>query len=415
MTLLTQLKNKKIIILGYGKEGESTLRFLQENNITSHKIGIADKNEKSVGERGVVEHFGPHYMEAVKDYDIIIKAPGIPFFDVSITDQQILTSQSDIFLSNHKGRVIGITGTKGKSTTAKIIYEILRKNNNDCFLIGNIGSPALDHLLQGKEDTFYVYELSSFQLQNITRSPYISLMLNIFTDHLDKHKSFHEYVSAKENITRFQTSDDFFIFNEEDKNIKEISKKTKAKKIPFTPTFAEGITTPVAPVKKVMEILNVDKKLMEEVLSGFKNLPHRTEFIGTYNGISFYNDSAATIPEATVAAISNIKNTDSIIVGGSDKGADFSPLIEKIAKSKINNIIILEGSPHLFTEEVKKLQRKTFTVSSMKEAVGICYKQTQKNKACLLSPGFASFNMFKNLQERGELFKKEVFNKANEA
>ncbi len=405
--LISELHKKKILILGLGEEGIDNLLFCKKN-VSLGKLGVADilpyekidiKKRKHLTE-DVNLYLGEDYLSATEKYDVVIKSPGVPFS--AIRKKEGVTSQSDIFLSNCKGRVIGVTGTKGKSTTSTILNETLCSAGFRSHLIGNIGKPALHHLGTEKKDDFFVYELSSFQLQTVTKSPSIAILLNIFVDHLDKHQDFKEYVDAKKRITLFQKSRDFFIYNEEDKCAQKIAEETAAQKIPFSPI------DPLNPISKVMEIFKIENHFLASVIRDFRGLPHRTEYLGSYRGVSFYNDSAATIPEATIKAIRDVKNVQTIILGGSDKGVDISGLLDTLKSSDIQNIILFKGSTKKLEKELKYSGKPIFFVGSMKEAVKRCFQNTDRGKACLLSPGFASFNMFKNYRERGELFKKYV-------
>lgn len=408
MTQLKELENKKILIIGMQREGMSTLSFVLKN-IHCKKIGVADIEQKKIKEEGIVSHFGKKYLEAVKNYDVIIKSPGIPISSICLKKGQIITSQSDLFLSNCRAKIIGITGTKGKSTTSKILYNILKKVNKRSFLVGNIGIPSLDYLKKEREDDYFVYELSSFQLQTIKKSPHIAIFLNIYPDHLDYHKTFKEYIMAKTNITKFQTINDFLIYNVEDPIVSKIALKSKAKKIKFKESKKYNNTrNSFDSILKVADLLKIDEDIVRKTILNFKNLPHRTEYIGVYKNIHFYNDSAATIPEATAMAVKNIKNIQTIIIGGSEKGGDAKKLVNAIKESNIENIIILGETPPSIKEGICNIDKSIYNSFSMKDAVKKCYEYTNKNMSCILSPGFASFNMFKDYKERGDLFKKEV-------
>lgn len=419
MTLFSQIENKKILILGLGEEGLDNLKFIKKN-IPYKKIGVADKKlleeidakTKKELQGNIDVHLGKNYLSFLSKYDVIIKSPGVPMSLVSKRKNQIVTSQTDIFLSNTKGKVIGVTGTKGKSTTSLLLKNILEEGGLNCHLVGNIGNPVLSYLKKEKETDFYIYELSSFQLETTTSSPHIAIFLNVFVDHLDKHKNFEEYFLAKSKITLFQKEDDFFIFNKNDKNIKKIIKKTKAKKISFIPSKRQkGIATPIDPILEVVNILKIKKSIVKKVLSTFKGLPHRIEYVGRYKDIDFYEDSASTIPEATIHAIKELKKVDSIILGGSDKGINVSKMLKEVAMSDIRNIIIFDGSSPIIKEKLEKAKKNILSAGSMKEAVDHGFNYTKKKKICLLSPSFASFNMFKNYKERGDLFKKYIKDK----
>ncbi len=416
MIPLSKFKNKKVLILGLGEEGIDNFLFFK-NNISCKAIGVADKlpfEKLSVKARNCLKsatnlYLGRNYLSAVEKYEIIVKSPGIPLHLLSIKKGQILTSQSDILLSNTKAKVIGITGTKGKSTTASLIHTCLSRAGFSSHLIGNIGVPALSRLTKEKKGDIFVYELSSFQLATVTESPHIAVMLNIFTDHLDKHKNFEEYVSSKEKITAFQKKKDFLIYNENDEIVEKIAKKSSARKIPFSDTEeTKSAVAPLDAVYKTVKILGVSFSDVKKAATEFKGLPHRMEYIGKYKGIDFYNDSAATIPEASAKAINELENIQTVILGGVSKGADQNSLLEAIKKSKIGNIVLFKGSPKEFEEGLEKTGRIIFPAADMREAVEHCFRNTNGGKGCLLSPGFASFNMFRDYKERGELFKSFV-------
>ncbi len=414
MDFLNNIYKKKFAVVGYGREGRSSIDFLLKNGVSAANIYVGDKTPQEVKEQGVNTFFGKNYLDAAKHSDIIIRSPGVPFLSVKKENHQLITSQTEIFLSKHRSCTIGVTGTKGKSTTAKMIYEILTKDNKEVYLVGNIGNPALDYFDKEKNSCYFVYEMSSFQLQGITVSPHIAIFLNIFPDHLDKHLSMEEYTLAKENITRFQGDKDFFIFNSDNNIVKEIATRSEAQKRPFQVKHESFSSVPTIPAKIVADILGVNDDIIEEVVANFVSLPHRYEYIGKYKGIDFYNDSAATVPEATIVAINSTKNIKTILVGGSDKGSSTQALVEKIKSSTIDNVIIFQGTPSSFTESLIASSKKVFLVSSMEEAVDIAYEKTPTGGACVLSPGFASFNMFKNQGERGDSFRNAVTVKSNE-
>ncbi len=406
---ISTLHDKKILILGIGKEGLDNLLFFKKQ-IRYKKIGIADsspfskidKETKKHFAKNFNLHFGKKYLQALSDYDIIVKSPGIPFSSLKIKKGQKITSQSDIFLSNCKTTIIGVTGTKGKSTVCHLLKKTMSMAGLNVALVGNVGYPALSYLSNEEKYDFFVYELSSFQLQTITKSPHIAIFLNIFKDHLDKHKNMKEYISSKENIFLFQKENDFLLYNKDDSKVNKITKKGKAKKIPFS------FDSPKDPVKKVLNILKIKEKFLEDAFLSFGGLPHRKEFVGKYREVFFYNDSASTIPQATIKAIKDIKKIDTIIIGGINKGFEINELIRKINKSNISNIIILKGTQERVREGIEKKGKNVFCASSMKEAVNIAFENTKPRTACVLSPGFASFNMFKNYKERGEVFKKHI-------
>ncbi len=456
---LQVLKNKKVLILGFGREGMDNLKFLRKlfpktTTRPPHPparfangplvLGVGDRLEfaKLSGEaqklilsekcsRTIKLHLGKDYLKAIKNYGVIIKSPGVPpkILKPFLKKGQKITSQTEIFLENCPGKIIGITGTKGKSTTSSLIYRILKEGGIRAHLVGNIGKPVLQLLFSATSRDVYVYELSSHQLFNIKKSPHIAVFLNIYPEHLDYYKNFNEYIRAKANITRYQTKKDYLVFNSRDKIVREIAEKSKARKIPINkclkrsfkqegiPLIGDFNLQNLAAAIEVGKIFGVSEKDITKAIKKFKPLPHRLEFVGKFSGIKFYNDSLSTIPEATIAAIDTLeKNLQTIILGGFDRGQNFKKLAKKILESKIKTVILFPDTGKRIWRQIQKSARgpthgnklKCFFVDNMKEAVKFCYQNTKKGKVCLLSPAAASFNHFKNYRERGNLFKREV-------
>lgn len=428
---IKDLKDKTILVLGTGREGRSVLRFL-ENNFPDKKIDVADKRvpldlPKNVGKT----FFKDEYLKHLNGYDVIIKSPGIPYFEEirSAKEDKRITSSTALFLQNCKGKVIGVTGTKGKSTTSAMIYEVLKNGGLKTHLIGNIGTPALDYLEKDSKDTIFVYELSSFQLEDLDVSPNIAVITNIYPEHLDHHGKFSVYIEAKKNITRFQKETDYLIYNEDNPQVNFIAKESYAQKLPYSKqskkTIVELIHKDALPLLGEFNILNVmpavvigklfeipDKEI-EEAIVNFKPLPHRLEYVGEFWGVRFYNDSLSTIPQATAAALSALgKNVETLITGGFDRGIDYSLLGPAIVSAKIKNLILFPSTGERIWEAVKnqKLKNKiqNFDANNMKEAVELAFKHTSQGKIVLLSPASSSFNMFKDYADRGSQFKKYV-------
>ncbi len=399
---LEKIKNKKILVLGLGKEGIDVLKFLK-TLFPEKEISAGDIDKKIKRDVSKVKYYlGDDYLKNIKRYNLIIKSPGIPLHQISplVKKGTVVTSATDIFLNNCEGLVIGITGTKGKSTTATIIYNILKKSGFKAELIGNIGKPMLSYLLKDNPSKIYICELSSFQLASVTKSPQIAILLNIFKDHLDHHKNFKEYLECKKNIFRYQSKDDFLLFNEKDSLVKKMVKGVKPEKIAFS--GREELFEAISSLFKI-PLSIVDKEVQE-----FKNLPNRLEFVGRYNGISFYNDSAATIPEATINAISLLgDDLETLIVGGVDKGFDFKELRKRISQSRIKNLICFPETGPVIARGLSERINK-FYVDKMSDAVDLAYQKTGKKKISVLSPGASSFNLFKNYKERGNIFKRCV-------
>lgn len=443
--LIEDLKDKKLLILGFAREGIDNFLFLRKN-FPNKIIGVGDKkNLKELTKKAqeiirkdkrIKTHLGKNYLRFIKNYDVIIKSPGIPFKSIApfLSKNQIITSQTEIFLENCKGTVIGITGTKGKSTTSSLTYHILSQNiKKEVNLIGNIGKPALSFLEKETKNKIFVYEMSSHQLCHLRISPQIAVFLNIYPEHLDYYKNFKEYIRAKANITLWQRKNDFLIFNPENKIIREIAKKSRAKRIEVKPGKYKNIIKKlelknipeinIAAAIEIARLFKIPIKSIKKSLQTFKTLPHRLEFVGEFKKIKFYNDSLSTIPQATIFALNNLgNNVETLILGGKDRGVDFEELVREILKRKVKNIILFPDSGIRILEELlretKKRKNKLpfiFFTDNMREAVKISYLKTNPGKICLLSPASPSFSCFKDYKERGNLFKKYIKNEAKKS
>lgn len=439
---LEKFKNKKLLILGFAREGMDNFIFLRK--LFPQKIlGVGDRTEfKRLGKEGqkllksdkkIELNLGKNYLKNLGDYDIILKTPGIPFRLKELEKAKkrgvVITSQTEIFLENCPGKIIGVTGTKGKSTTASLIYTILKEAGLKAHLVGNIGNPVLSLLLKAEKKDIYVYEMSSHQLFNIKKSPQIAVFLNVFPEHLDYYRNFNEYALAKGNITKFQTQKDYLVFNGKNEIVKKISRKSKSKKIDLNSLKLEKIIrTNDIPLKGefnlqnvkaaaiVGKIMGLSDKTIARGIKKFKPLPYRLEFIGKYKEIDFYNDALATIPEATIAAMDALgDDVQTIMLGGFERNINFSKLAQRISKSKIKTVILFpttgkkiwQGIQKEFKKKKKDLP-KSFFVDDMEKAVRIAYQNTEKKKICLLSTASSSFSIFKDYKEKGDLFKKYV-------
>ena len=408
--------DKRILILGFGREGHGTFLFLRK--IFPHKtFGIADQNPKLVrlnlGRLETVRlHLGKRYLGAIKNYDVIIKSPGIapkliaPF----VSKKQRVTSQTEIFFELCPGKIIGVTGTKGKSTTTSMIYEILRDAGFRAHLVGNIGKPALSSLASAGPNDIFVYELSSHQLYGLKKSPHVAVFLNIYPEHLDYYRNFAEYGRAKANICLWQNKDDYLIFNAKDRLVCKFAQKSKAHKISVTGKYY-GLDKAAA--REAGRISGVSNDSIEKTLKNFQYLPHRLELVGVFQGITFYNDSLATIPQATIAALDLLgSRVETLIAGGFDRGIDFRPLAEGIWRSRVKTVILFPESGKRIIKEVTASEKgggiKYFAARNMREAISLAFLHTKTGKICLLSPASPSFGLFRDYRDRGNAYKRAV-------
>ena len=392
---------KNVLILGYGKEGEETKRYIKKN-YPNLKIGIADIK------------LSKNYLEKQTDYDLAVKTPGIPKGSVKIQ----YTTATNIFFSKIKelgNQVIGVTGSKGKSTTASLISAILKEAGKNVRILGNIGEPMLGALINPiKKDEIFVLELSSYQLDDIQFSPNIAVVTNLFPEHMDYHSGVKNYYEAKKNIIKFQSKEDVFFYNARNKESCQWLKEARAKTVPFIEdNFLDGVTSlligghnreNIRAAVSVAKELNISDEIIKSAIKKFKPLSHRLEFIGEFTGIKFYDDAISTTPESTIEAIKSLSNIDTIFLGGEDRGYNFSQLEKIIKKYKIKNAVI-------FPDSGKRIKLKGLNIirtKSMEAAVKFAYKQTRPGKICLLSCASPSYSLWKNFEEKGDLFKKFV-------
>lgn len=411
-----------------GRDNYFALRKLFPKKI----LAIADQSQ-NLNLKGFIfikPHLGKNYLKSLKNYDVILRSPGISLKKIKpfVKEKQIITTQTEIFFDNCPGTIIGITGTKGKGTTCSLLFHVLKKSGKPAKIIGNIEKPAFQELLGADKKDIFIYEISAQQLQGLKKSPHIAVFLNLFPAHFDYFGSFENYKKAKENITLYQNKNDYFLYNPKNIFLKKISEKTKAKAIPITTKPYKKIIKKTklrgeymffnaATAIKTAEIMGISRKKIEKYLPSFKTMPHRMEFSGKYKGISFYDDSIATVPEATIAGIKSFgKELKTLIAGAMKiKGIKFKELAKAIFESNIENLILMPDTGKKIREEVLELCKKgskkplkIFFADSMEKAVKTAYKNSPKESACLLSPTAPSFNLFQNYKERGKAFKKAV-------
>jgi len=441
--LIDYFRDKKILILGFGREGISTYKLIRKY-LKEHEIYISDK-QKSFWEnydflqkdKKVKFICGEEYLEKLEDYDIVMKSPGISFSKINTANYiHKIKSQLELLLEFFNVFTIGITGTKGKSTTSSLIYKVLQEQNANSMLLGNIGVPVFDYIDKIKEDMTLVLEMSSHQLEYMELSPNISILLNVYPEHLDYYESFEKYAEAKCNIYKYQKDTDYFLYNSDNEMLSSIIENTNGKtykvslkgesetaiylkenKIYFEgkPIYDKNEKRNLVGdynlnnimfVLGVSEILNLDITKTINSISTFKTLEHRLELVGEYDGILYYDNSIGTIPKATIEAVETLKNVDTLIIGGMDREIDYSEFIEYLNSCNVKNIICMPKTGHDIAKELKK--EKVYIVQNMEEAVKTAKKVTEKGKSCLLSPAAASYGFFKNFEEKGNLYKELV-------
>jgi UDP-N-acetylmuramoylalanine--D-glutamate ligase len=410
--LIKLLKPHKIAILGYGREGQSTHKLIKEL-LPEKEILIADDKSPLAG--------CTLQDSCLKSCTLYIKTPGISMKKLQGLDREKITSQTDIFLQLYSNQTIGITGTKGKSTTSNLVYKILLDQGFDVLLAGNIGVPLLDIISNIKENTIIVAELSAHQLQFIHTSPKVSILLNLFEEHLDHFDSYEQYKESKYNIATKQTKQGVFIFNKDSKEINALLEKTplQSRQKPFSKQEATIEANYLKGEHNQMNILSAilasqefgaKKEEAETTAKNFQPLAHRLEYVGEKNGVVYYNDSISTIPQATIEALKALKKVQTLILGGMDRGIDYSPLVEQIGEFEVKNIAFVgQAGRRIYKEMKEKANNYNCLLSDdYKEIVSWCKANTQKEKICLLSPAASSYDMFTNFEHRGEVFKQLI-------
>ena len=444
--IIEEIKDKKICILGFGIEGKSTYNFIRKHlkNIPIEIRYIKENGEeKSFLEKDNNLKFiiNENYLEGLEEYDLIFKSPGISLKDIDTKGiEEKLISQYDLFLKNTDNYTIGITGTKGKSTTSSLIHKVLEEQNKKTYLLGNIGTPIFDLIDTIEKDAIVVLEISSHTLEFAKHSTNIAILLNIFEEHLDHYKNFEGYALAKINLVK--NKKDVAIFNLDNENINNLydnysnedfgitinnNKKTNQtislndNKIYYNDKFLYDANQDrnlkgkhnlnnIMFVLAVSKILNLDIQKTISTINSFNPLEHRLEYVGKFDGVEYYNDSIATIPEATIESINALEKVNTLIVGGNDRGVDQTELIKFLISSEVENIICLPKTGEYIQEGLKETSKNVKLVNTIEEAVTTAKAVTKKETICVLSPAASSYGYFKNFKERGNKFKELVSN-----
>ncbi|MDA0376220.1 MAG: UDP-N-acetylmuramoyl-L-alanine--D-glutamate ligase [bacterium] len=418
---IKDLNGKSIVILGaYGREGTAMTQALKKY-APEATIELRDRKD------------GPKYLDNLDGFDLIIKAPGIPPSLLPPTSVPI-TNSTQIFLDSidPQTTVIGVTGSKGKSTTASLIAAILKEAGKDVTLVGNIGDAAIAHIEEGGLNKFFVQEFSSYQLMNTKKSPQIAVITSFFPEHLDYHGTLENYKDAKKHLTQFQEADDTVFYYGESEGAKEIAQCSKGTAFAYTAedspiaiidTQLVGVHNlcNIAGATAVARHLEIDDATIIEAVQNFEGLPHRLKDLGKHHGINWIDDAISTTPESTIAAIHALSpNVKIIILGGQDRGNDFTQLGEVIAASSIKHVIVMGESGPRIAKAITDTDVTVHEVTSMKEAVdtaklstihylpAIALASAGPLSTCLLSPASPSYGMFKDFEEKGDAFKSLV-------
>lgn len=427
-------EGKKVLLLGFGREGRSLFRRLQETGGWS-ALGIADQNPISDAPDGVTLHIGNDYQAAMPDYDIVFKSPGIVLADVYKPEKLNcrITSLTELFLSAYRNQCIGITGTKGKSTTASLLYHVLKTAGMPTVLGGNIGIPTADLYEQIKPETVIVLEIGVHQLEYNHVSPHTAVLLNLYEEHLDHYGTFEYYAYCKENIYRNQVEGDLLICGVPElpaegdckANVLRLALDDEAADISLIndvlcygaeylelpeemPLTGEHNRYNCAVVFALATRLGISAEDILRGIETFEPLPHRLSPIGTYNGIRWYDDSISTACETCIQALTALPDTDTVLIGGMDRGISYTPLLDYLESASVPHIILMSDSGKRIMEESGErpasLRERLYYAADLECAVALAKGLTAPGKICLLSPAAASYNTYKNFEERGAHF-----------
>lgn len=423
----------KIAIAGYGVEGEASYKYWRKKhaNVTIVDESATPGRPIPTGAKVLL---GENVFDKLQDYDLVVRTAGLPPNHI-VTDGQIWSSTNEFFVKC-PAPIIGVTGTKGKGTTASLIASILRSAGRTVHLVGNIGTPALSVLDDVEPSDIVVFELSSFQLWDLERSPHVAVVLMIEPDHLDIHADFDDYVRAKCNVRRFQTAQDVCFYYPNNKWSKKIAESSVlGDVVKFASRSDGGVYVedgffkvegqPICSVDSLKlpgahnldnacaaisasRVFTVDEVAIARGLESFDGLDHRLKFVKQVDGVSYYDDSIATTPGSAMAALKAFDQPKIIILGGFSKGAGYKEIVNMCKKYDARVVAI--GSTG---SEIAKLCRQMQVAvdqpaGDMRAIVKHCHKVAKPGDVVLLSPASASFDMFKNYIDRGEQFIRAV-------
>lgn len=451
------ISNKKIAIIGIGVSNIPLLDYFHQNNA---KVTIFDRKTLDILDNKVVEKIskynidyslGENYLSKLSGFDIIFRSPSCRPDTKELVEEAkhgaIITSEIEMLIKLCPGTVIGITGSDGKTTTTSLTYAILKEKGYDCYLGGNIGIPLFTKLNEMTPESIVVLELSSFQLMNMEISPNISVINNISPNHLDIHKSYEEYIDCKKNIFKHQSSDGIVVLNADNEITNKMKSEANGKVIMFSSkqrldngviydnktikSCEDGLRRHVIDVKNVKlrgihnyenicaaiaatsSLVDIDTQI--KAITKFAGVEHRLEFIREINGVKWYNDSIGTSPSRTIAGLNSFDEKIVLIAGGYDKHLDYTPIAKPIVENVSALILVGATTEKIYEAVTKELkaQNKDMPIvkcTTLEETISIANKIAKPGEVVLFSPASASFDMFKNFAERGDLFKKLVNN-----
>ena len=449
------IKNRKVAIIGLGVSNLPLIDYFHEKKsqvtvFDSREIGeISKEIIDKVTNYAMKMSLGKGYLSKLQGFDLILRSPSclptVPELEEEANRGAIVTTEVELLMKMCPCQVIGVTGSDGKTTTTTLIYEILKNAGYNCYVGGNIGTPLFTKLHEIKPDDKVVLELSSFQLMGMEVSPSISVITNITPNHLNVHKDYEEYIEAKKNIFKYQDRDGILIINYDNEITKNCSAETKGKVIFFSGKekldngyIVDGdvikecddkLRKHIVSVKELTirgkhnyeniccalaatkTLVDVSKAL--EVIKSFPGVEHRIEFVKEINGVKWYNDSASSTPSRTISGLNAFDEEIVLIAGGADKNLDYTPVAKPIL-DKVKTLILMGQTAGKIFDSVKEEQEKEgkdidiYMVNSLSQAVILAKRYAKPGQIVLFSPASTSFDMFKNMYDRGHQFKNIV-------
>ena len=447
------IKGKKVAVLGIGISHIPLIKYLYNLEVDITAFDKSDENKI----KDVIDQFkgmnikyslGEDYLKNLKGFDVIFKTPGMRFDLHEIEEARKngakVTSEMEVFFELCPAQIFAVTGSDGKTTTTTLIYKMLVEQGYNCWLGGNIGTPLLDKIDEIKETDKVVLELSSFQLHTMTQSPQVAVVTNLAPNHLDMHKSMDEYVEAKKNIYLHQRASDKLIINYDNDITREFKKDAKGEVVYFSRinnidvgakmngnmlvyrdgkdekeiVNAEDIVIPgvhnienyLAAIAAVIDYVDVDT--IRKVATTFKGVEHRIELVRELDGVKFYNDSIASSPSRTIAGLNSFKQKVILIAGGYDKKIPYDVMGEVLVNKVKCLVLIGQTAPKIEQALMKEIDRTgkgedipVIHCQTLREAVEKAYNFAKSGDIVIMSPASASFDMFKNFEERGKQFK----------
>jgi UDP-N-acetylmuramoylalanine--D-glutamate ligase len=444
-----ELKNKRVLVVGLGRSGVASAFFLQERGA---KVIVSDSKSEAqlqsevpaLLDRGISIETGRHGERTFRDQDLIVVSPGVPSDQPQLQHARSLgipvIGEVELAFRFLQGKVLAITGSNGKTTTTTLVGEILAKSGKKTLVGGNIGTPVISLAGQSTADSMVALEISSFQLESIQQfRPWIAAILNITPDHLDRHHTFQAYVDAKARIFENQHAGDFAVLNADDPTCVALKDKIKASLLWFSRkqpvengAFLKGdqiifrhngqeqailsrsdiqlkgehnLENVLAAVAMTM-IAGCTPQQVREAVKEFRAVEHRLELVATINGVTFYNDSKATNVDATVKALESFPGNIHIILGGKDKGSDYT-LLNPLLRERAKRVYLIGAAADKIASQV---QNSTAVVRSgtLERAVRQAFESATSGDVVLLAPACASFDQFENYEQRGHVFKELV-------